>query len=88
MRIPFMRFRSYSAVSPFSVPPFYGAGRWTDLGADSILRTLVFESASVIILPLLLGLNGIWGCNYRGGMYVRDSVSYLLVAKRRRYQYF
>ncbi|MFR3284898.1 MAG: MATE family efflux transporter [Clostridium fessum] len=54
----------------------------------AFLRTLVFESASVIILPLLLGLNGIWGAIIVAEcMSVTVSVIFL-VAKRKRYQYF
>ena len=44
----------------------YGSALFTSLGnglisaAISFLRTLVFECASVILLPLLLGVDGIW----------------------------
>ena len=84
-----MRFRSYSAVSPFSVPPFFTAlGDGLTSALIAFLRTLVFESASVIILPLLLGLNGIWGAIIVAEcMSVTVSVIFLVV-KRKRYQYF
>lgn len=72
----------------------FGSAFFTALGDGltsaiiSFLRTLIFESASVMILPLLFGLNGIW-C----AIIVAECMSVLVtclffVAKRREYHYF
>lgn len=72
----------------------FGSAFFTALGDGftsaviAFLRTLVFESASVLILPLIFGLNGIWSA-----IIVAESMSVIvslsfLVAKRKRYQYF
>lgn len=72
----------------------FGSAFFTALGDGftsaviAFLRTLVFESASVLILPLIFGLNGIWSAIIVAEcMSVIVSVSFL-VAKRKRYQYF
>lgn len=72
----------------------FGSAFFTALGDGFIsaviafLRTLVFESACVLILPLIFGLNGIWSAIIVAeGMSVIVSLSFL-VAKRKRYQYF
>ena len=55
--------------------------------AISFLRTLVFQMLSVLILPLLFGLNGIWGANIAAEVFALIlSVSFLL-AKRKKYHY-
>ena len=74
--------------SIFSSAFFTALGDGLTSALIAFLRTLVFESASVIILPLLLGLNGIWGAIIVAEcMSVTVSVIFL-VAKRKRYQYF
>ena len=72
----------------------FGSAFFTALGDGFIsaviafLRTLVFESACVLILPLIFGLNGIWSAIIVAeGMSVIVSLSFL-VAKRKRYRYF
>ena len=72
----------------------FGSAFFTALGDGFIsaviafLRTLVFESACILILPLIFGLNGIWSAIIVAeGMSVIVSLSFL-VAKRKRYQYF
>lgn len=72
----------------------FGSAFFTALGDGftsaviAFLRTLVFESASVLILPMIFGLNGIWSAIIVAEcMSVIVSVSFL-VAKRKRYQYF
>ncbi len=72
----------------------FGSAFFTALGDGvtsaviAFLRTLVFESASVLILPLIFGLNGIWSAIIVAEcMSVIVSVTFL-VAKRKRYQYF
>lgn len=59
-------FRFYALAFLFSGFNVFGSAFFTALGnglvsaAISFLRTLVFEAASVMILPILLDLNGIW----------------------------
>lgn len=54
----------------------------------SFLRTLLFESASVMLLPLILGLNGIW-CSIVVAEFMAVVVGMIfLVAKRKRYRYW
>ena len=78
----------FCGFSIFSSAFFTALGDGLTSALIAFLRTLVFESASVIILPLLLGLNGIWGAIIVAEcMSVTVSVIFL-VAKRKRYQYF
>ncbi len=72
----------------------FGSAFFTALGDGftsaviAFLRALVFESACVLILPLIFGLNGIWcAIIVAEGMSALVSVGFL-VAKRKRYQYF
>lgn len=72
----------------------FGSAFFTALGDGftsaviAFLRTLVFESACVLILPMIFGLNGIWSAIIVAEcMSVIVSMSFL-VAKRKRYQYF
>ncbi len=54
----------------------------------SFLRTLLFECASVMILPLLLGLNGIW-CSIVVAEFMAVVVTLVfLVVKRKKYRYW
>lgn len=59
-------FRVYSLSFLFVGVPIYGSSFFTALNdglvsaAISFLRTVVFESAAVLILPLLWGIDGIW----------------------------
>ena len=78
----------FCGFSIFSSAFFTALGDGLTSALIAFLRTLVFESASVIILPLLLGLNGIWGAIIVAEcMSVTVSVIFLVV-KRKRYQYF
>ena len=67
----------FCGFSIFSSAFFTALGDGLTSALIAFLRTLVFESASVIILPLLLGSERNLGGNYRGGVYVRDGVSSL-----------
>lgn len=42
------------------VPLFYGARKRYRIRRNLFLRTLLFQIAAVLILPLFLGLDGIW----------------------------
>lgn len=58
--------RIYAASFLFSGFNFFGSAFFTALGdgvtsaAVSFLRTLVFEASSVVLMPLLFGLSGLW----------------------------
>lgn len=54
----------------------------------SFLRTLLFESASVMLLPLILGLNGIWYSIVVAEFMAVIVAMIFLVAKRKRYRYW
>lgn len=59
-------FRIYSFSFPFASVAVYGSSFFTALNDGltsaliSFLRTLLFQVAAVIILPVLLGIDGIW----------------------------
>ena len=74
--------------SIFSSAFFTALGDGFTSAVIAFLRTLVFESASVIILPRIFGLNGIWSAIIVAEcMSVTVSLIFLVV-KSRRYQYF
>ena len=54
----------------------------------SFLRTLLFESASVMLLPLLLRMNGIWYSIVVAEFMAVVVAMIFLVAKRKRYRYW
>lgn len=54
----------------------------------STLRSLVFELSSVIILPLILGLNGIWGAVAVAELAATVVAWSLLIGFNKRYGYF
>ena len=53
----------------------------------SFLRTLVFEVASVLLLPLLLDLDGIWMSNIVAEFMAVVVTLIFLAAKRKKYKY-
>ena len=59
-------FRIFSFSFLLAEIPIYGSSFFTALNngfvsaAISFLRTVVFETAAVLILPLLFGINGVW----------------------------
>ena len=54
----------------------------------SFLRTLLFESAAVMILPLLFGIDGIWYSIVAAEGMAVVVTSVFLVAKREKYGYW
>lgn len=60
-------FRIYSFAFLLMGFSIYGSAFFTSLGNGvvsatiSFLRTLVFETGAIILLPLVIGVNGIWG---------------------------
>ena len=55
--------------------------------AISFLRTLVFQTSSVILLPLLLGVDGIWYAITAAEIFATLISIIFLLAKRRKYHY-
>ena len=55
--------------------------------AISFLRTLVFQTASVLILPLLLGVDGIWWAITVAEMFAFLISLMFLYLKRNKYHY-
>lgn len=55
--------------------------------AISFLRTLIFQTAAVLVLPLLLGLNGIWCANTAAEIFAFIISQSFLFANRKKYHY-
>ena len=86
-------FRIYAISSLFMGYAIFGSGFFTALNDGvtsaiiSFLRTLVFQIASVILLPLIWGIDGIWySVVVADGMAVVISAIFL-VKKRTKYNY-
>ena len=56
--------------------------------AISFLRTLIFQTASVLLLPLVLGVDGIWWAIFAAEVFANLISVAFLFAKRERYHYF
>lgn len=55
--------------------------------AISFLRTLVFQLLAVLLLPLLLGLDGIWFANLVADLGALCVTLYFLISRRKKYGY-
>ena len=86
-------FRIYSISFLFSGMSILGSGFFTALNDGltsaviSFLRTLVFESGSVLVIPMIFGLDGIWF-----SVVVAEVIAILvtitfLITKRKKYNY-
>ena len=53
----------------------------------SFLRTLIFQTSSVLILPLILGVDGLWGANVAAEIFAFVISLAFLVANRKKYHY-
>ena len=87
-------FRIYSFSFIFAGLSIFGSAFFTALNNGlisamiSFMRTLIFEVGAVLLLPLLLGLDGIWG-----SVVIAEFVSGILtisfmIAKRSKYCYW
>ena len=83
-------FLFYSFSFLFAGIAIFGSGFFTALNNGlisaliSFLRTLVFETASVLLLPLLWGTDGIWcSCVIAEGMAALVTAVFLLTQKKR-----
>ncbi len=55
--------------------------------AISFMRTLIFQTASVLILPILFGVDGIWWAVTAAEVFACLLSTGFLVAKREKYRY-
>lgn len=55
--------------------------------AISFLRTLIFQTASVLVLPLIFGLNGIWCANVVAEIFAFIISQTFLYINRKKYHY-
>ncbi len=86
-------FRLYALAFLFMGFNIYGSAFFTALNngpvsaAISFSRTLVFETSAVLILPLLLGINGIWLAVVIADILALVVTSTFLIKFRSRYHY-
>ena len=86
-------FRLFSFAFLFAGFNIFASSFFTALGnglisaAISFLRTLVFQTSSVIFLPLLLGVDGIWYAITAAEIFATLISLIFLLAKRRKYHY-
>ena len=87
-------FRIYSLAFPFIGFAIFGSGFFTALSdgltsaAISFLRTLVFQIAAVMLLPLIWELDGIWASVVVAEITCVILCAIFLIAKRKKYHYF
>ncbi len=55
--------------------------------AISFLRTLIFQTASVLVLPLIFGLDGIWCANVAAEVFAFIISQAFLYINRKKYHY-
>lgn len=86
-------FRIYALAFVFMGYAIFASGFFTALNDGitsaviSLLRTLVFQIGAVLLLPLLLGINGIWFSIIVAEVMAVVLSTIFLIAKRGRYHY-
>lgn len=71
----------------------FGSAFFTALGDGltsaliSFLRTLLFQCAAVLLLPLFLGIDGIWGATIAAEILAMAATVLFLLGKRKKYHY-
>ena len=86
-------FRFYSLSYLFAGVAIYGSSFFTALGDGltsaliSFLRTLVFQIAAVMLLPLLIGTDGIWLSMVVAELFAALLALTFILAKRKRFGY-
>ena len=76
-----------AGINIFTSAFFTALGNGPISAAVSFLRTLVFQVAAVLVLPLILGINGIWLSNtFAEICAVFISITFL-ITKRKKYHY-
>ena len=87
-------FRIFALSFIFMGYAIFGSGFFTALNDGvtsaiiSFLRTLVFQAAAVILLPLLWGIDGVWFSIVAAEVMAVVFSAIFLVAKRRKYHYW
>lgn len=87
-------FRCFALSVLFSGFNIFGSAFFTALNngmvsaAISFLRTLLFQIASVLILPAFFGLDGVWYSMFAAEVLAMLVTSAFYVAKRREYHYY
>ena len=86
-------FRVFSFCFLFAAVPIYGSSFFTALNdgfvsaAISFLRTVVFETSAVLLLPLVFGIDGVW-FSLVAAEFVAGAVTLTFLAvKRKKYGY-
>lgn len=86
-------FKIYSFSFLFAGLAIYGSSFFTALGNGlisaliSFLRTLVFQTAAVLIFPLIWGIDGIWMSIVAAELLAAVVTALFLIGKRRKYHY-
>ena len=86
-------FRIFSFSFLFAGIAIYGSSFFTALGNGlisaliSFLRTLLFQTAAVLIFPLLWGINGIWISIAAAELMAAAVTALFLIKKRSKYHY-
>jgi Na+-driven multidrug efflux pump len=86
-------FRIYAISFLFMGYAIFGSGFFTALNDGvtsaiiSFLRTLVFQTASVMLLPLVLDIDGIWYSVVVAELMAIVISAFFLVQKRKKYHY-
>ena len=86
-------FMIYSFSFLFSGISIFGSAFFTALNDGltsaliSFLRTMIFQIAAVLILPILWGIDGIWGSIVVAEFIAAIVTILFLLCKKKRYQY-
>ena len=85
--------RIYAAAFPFMGVSIFGSGFFTALNDGltsaliSFLRTLVFQTSAVLLLPLAFGVDGIWLSVVAAELFSVVITLLFLAVKRKKYRY-
>lgn len=94
MDMTYAAFQIYAFAFLFMGLAIFASGFFTALNDGvtsaliSFLRTLVFQTGTVLLLPLVLGLDGIWWSIVAAEVMAVAVSACFLVAKRKKYHYF
>lgn len=87
-------FRIYSLAFLFCGFTIFGSGFFTALNNGlisaliSFARTLVFQIACVLILPIFFGIDGIWASVVAAELFAITLTGICLIANRKKYRYY
>ena len=87
-------FNIFSLSFLFMGLAIFGSGFFTALNDGltsatiSFLRTMVFQTAAVLILPIIFGIGGIWWSIVVAELAAVVVFAIFLVVKRKKYKYF